>query len=322
MSELTRRPISEHIEPRAGTGRLELPTLGVALAIYGGFVLLTWFFQDLHLWIAAPLGSLLLAWYGSLQHETIHGHPTASRQINALLASPPLSLWIPYPLYREIHLRHHRHGGRYLTDPTRDTESFYLSPGSLTRAGCFRRALYSANCTLMGRLVIGPALGVTAFWAGEIKQLQLGNRRHFYIWLRHAFGVSAVLAWTVGICRVPLSVYVGLVIYPSASLTLLRSFVEHRAHADPALRTAVVQANPLWAFIFLNNNLHIAHHAWPSLPWYDLPRAWRQLRDTEIGARARDSGLVFQGGYLEVMRSYLFRPFIPVEHPAPAERRE
>jgi fatty acid desaturase len=322
MFESTQRSIPEQVEPQAGRGRLELPTLGVALALYGGFLLLTWYFRDLPLWVAAPLGSLLLAWYGSFQHETIHGHPTSSRRINTLLASPPLSLWLPYAAYRQIHLRHHRHGGRYLTDPARDTESFYLPPGSLKSVGRLRRALYAANCTLMGRLVLGPALAITAFWVSEVRQVQSGDRRRFYIWLRHAFGIVAVLGWTVGVCQVKLAIYVGVVIYPSASLTLLRSFVEHRAHADPDLRTAVVEANPLWGLLFLNNNLHIAHHVQPALPWYELPRAWRQMRSSALGSRAIGAGLVFRGGYFEVIRSYLFRPFLPVEHPAAAERLE
>lgn len=322
MFESTQRPIPEHVEPQAGRAAVEMPTLGVALAIYGGFLLLTWYFQDLPLWVAAPLGSLLLAWYGSFQHETIHGHPTSSRQINTLLASPPLSLWLPYALYRDIHLQHHRHGGRYLTDPARDTESFYLPAGSIESAGRIRRGLYAANCTLMGRLVLGPALAITAFGVGEFRRVQSGDRRRFYIWLRHVFGVMAVLAWTVGICQVKLAIYVGFIVYPSASLTMLRSFVEHRAHADLALRTAVVEANPLWGLLFLNNNLHIAHHVQPGLPWYKLPSAWQEMRSSDLGSRAGEAGLVFRGGYLEVIRSYLFRPFIPIEHPAPAERLE
>src|SRR5580700_7751609 len=74
--------------------RWELPTWGVALAVYVGFFVLTWNFRHIPLWLAAPLGSLLLAWHGSLQHETIHGHPTRSRRINALLGAPPLALWM------------------------------------------------------------------------------------------------------------------------------------------------------------------------------------------------------------------------------------
>jgi fatty acid desaturase len=307
----------EHPESYARPARIEIPTLGVALAVHGGFLALTWFFHALPLWLAGLLGSLLLAWYGSLQHETIHGHPTSSRRINTILASPPLSLWIPYSLYRAIHLRHHRYGGRHLTDPTRDTESFYRPPGSLAGAGRLKRFLYSAHCTLAGRLILGPALSIGTFWANEGRILLSGDQRRLYIWLRHALGVTVVLAWTTGVCRVPLTVYVGLLVYPSASLTMLRSFIEHRADTDPALRTAVVEANPFWGLIFLNNNLHIAHHVQPALPWYQLPRAWRQMRASELGSRALASGLVFRGGYFEVLRTYLFRPAIPVEHPAP-----
>jgi fatty acid desaturase len=306
------------VHPRsiASKRRPEIPTLIVALAIYGGFLLWTGYFRSLPLLIAAPLGSLLLAWYGSLQHETIHGHPTHSRRINALIGSVPLSLWLPYGLYREIHLRHHRYGGRHLTDPVHDTESFYLPPGSLRGMGSIRRAIHAANCTLAGRLILGPGLAIQAVWASEIRQLRAGNRRRLLAWVRHALGVGVVLAWAVGVCRVPLFVYLGLVVYPSASLTQLRSFVEHRANVDPTLLTAVVEANPLWALIFLNNNLHIAHHARPTLPWYELPRAWRQMRTSGMGARAAAAGLVFQGGYLSVIRAYFLRPFITVEHPA------
>jgi fatty acid desaturase len=260
---------------------------------------------------------VLIAWYGSFQHETIHGHPTASRRCNALLGSLPLSLWLPYELYRDIHLRHHRHDGRYLTHPRHDTESFYRPPGSLAAAGPMRRAAYLAHCTLLGRLVLGPLLAIRALWLAELRKLSSGNRRHIFIWLRHAIGVALVLTWTVGVCGVPLLVYVGLMVYPGMGLTQLRSFAEHRAHADPALRTATVEANPMWALLFLNNNLHLAHHEEPTLPWYELPRAWRRMRTSTCGARVIDSGLVYQCGYLEVIRRYLYRPVITVEHPAP-----
>src|SRR5579871_6417391 len=88
--------------------RVEWPTLGVALAVLGGFFVLTAAFSKLPLLVAAPLLSFVLAWYSSLQHETIHGHPTPSRRFNAMLGSLPLALWIPYTVYRDTHLRHHR----------------------------------------------------------------------------------------------------------------------------------------------------------------------------------------------------------------------
>jgi fatty acid desaturase len=110
---------------------------------------------------------------------------------------------------------------------------------------------------------------------------------------------------------VPLLAYVLLVVYPSMSLTHVRSFAEHRADDHSQLRTNVVEAGPIWALLFLNNNLHIAHHLRPHLPWYELPRAWRAMRHSVRGA-----GVVFSGGYREVFRKYLFRPFITAEHPS------
>src|SRR6202012_4553557 len=109
---------------------------------------LTLFFNSLPLWLAAPLGSFFLAWDGAFQHETVYGYPPSSRPINRLLGGVPLSLWIPYAAYRETHLRHHRHEGRYLTEVDRDPESFYLRPGTLAAAGAIRRGIHKANCTL------------------------------------------------------------------------------------------------------------------------------------------------------------------------------
>jgi len=288
--------------------RLELPTLGVALAVHGGFLVLTLFFREMPILLSAPLGGLLLAWYGSLQHETIHGHPTSSRRFNAMLGALPLSLWIPYAVYRETHLRHHRHGGRYLTKVEHDPESFYLPAGTMLRAGAVRRWIYAANCTLAGRMVLGPAIAMLRFWPGELGRILNGDRRRLRIWSRHALGVGLVLTWVVGVCHISLFVYFALLVYPSVALSHLRSFAEHHDSVDSRLRTRVVEAHPLWAIIFLHNNLHIAHHANPKVPWYQLPRAWRQMR-----RKAQTQGVVFEGGYLEVTRKHLFRGFINLD---------
>ncbi len=289
--------LTDNEESLAGVTRLELPTLAVALAIYGGYWALTWFYADLPLYFSAPLIAVLLAWYGSLQHETIHNHPTPFRRLNGLIASPPLSLWIPYDIYRETHLRHHEHRGRHLTDPDLDPESFYLAHGTVSRRSRVLRAIYQANTTLAGRMLLGPFLSVYAFWAPEVAKLKAGDRSRTAIWLRHLLGVTAVFAWVVGICHIPVWVYLVLMVYPSASLSQLRSFAEHRAHADPQQRTTVVEAHTLLALIFLNNNLHIAHHAYPKLPWYRLPDTWRQMRRSKS-----DADLIFAGGYAEIVR--------------------
>lgn len=283
-------------------------TLCVACVILGGFVLWSVNFAALPLWLAAPIGSVLLTWYGSLQHETIHGHPTRSRRVNAAIGGLPLSLWVPYPIYRLTHIQHHRHSGRRLTEVGHDPESFYLPPGQLAKVGRVRRIVLQANCTLVGRLTLGPAIAMLTFWSEEFNLAGTDGRRR-RIWLGHLFATAAVLAWVNWICHIPLAVYLLLVVYPSISLTHLRSFAEHRADDHSQHRTNVVEAHPFWAAIFLNNNLHVAHHAHPHIPWYELPRVWRGMRRSDVRV-----GRVF-AGYREVARNYLVRPFITAEHP-------
>jgi fatty acid desaturase len=289
--------------------RWALPTWGVAIAIYGSFLLLTWGFSALPPWLAIPGLTLVLTWHGSLQHETIHGHPTRRRGVNTALGWAPLALWLPYAIYRETHLRHHRAGRRDLTHPGHDPESHYLSAPALARIGLVGRAALRLNCTLAGRLVLGPAIAVLRLWHSEL--FRSSDRHQVNLWLRHAAGVALVLAWVKGVCGISPLLYALAVVYPSVSLALLRSFAEHRAASAPPHRTAIVEAHPFWALLFLNNHLHLVHHQRPDLPWYELPRAWRALAPAmEIGP-----GLLFRGGYAEVMRRYLFRPFISVEHP-------
>jgi fatty acid desaturase len=295
--------------------RFEPQTLAVAAAIYGGFGLVTWYFHSLPLWVVVPLGAVLIAWHGSLQHETIHGHPFPSRRLNAFLGGVPLSLFIPYSLYRRTHLWHHRFAGRILTDPLVDPESFYLTQGAMAEASAAVRFLRRANTTLLGRLILGPFIATGTFLAGPARSLALGEGREWRIWAAHGIAVTTVLLWVVGICKINLFVYIACFVYTGQALTLVRSFAEHRASADPAQRTAVVESNPLLSLIFLYNNLHVVHHDRPALPWYKLPAAWRKLQGNGGDASARTAGMVYAGGYLEVLRRYLLRPVIDVEHP-------
>jgi fatty acid desaturase len=288
--------------------RYEIPTLVVALLIFGGLVGLTLSFHMLPRWLVAVLGTLLLTWYGSLQHETIHGHPTPWRRINSLLGALPLTLWIPYALYRESHLRHHRHEGRYLTDVNRDPESFYWLGSASASQSQLTRAIIAFNCTLVGRLLVGPALIVCRFWGHEISKLRRGVGRRRALWGRHMLGLILIFGWLVWICHISVMFYVACLVYPSISLGLLRSFAEHRADSDVRRRTRAVEAGQFWSLIFLNNNLHIAHHAHPLLPWYQLPHAWSAMR-----AAVSQAGLVMTGGYLEVAKRYFLRSAMSAE---------
>ncbi len=292
---------------RVALGRVEWPTLLLALVIYAGWLATTYFHGRIPWPLLAVAGGWLVAWQGSLQHEAIHGHPTPWRRINALIAAWPLSLWLPFALYRRSHLDHH--AAEHLTLPGDDPETRYLAPatGGLGRAAALIEA---ANATLAGRVLLGPPLEIGRFLAGEARAV-IGDRGRLAIWAVHVALAALVVAWVVGVCGMSLGEYLLAFVYPGTALSLLRSFAEHRADADPARRIAVVERAPLLGLLFLNNNLHVVHHHRPGEPWYRLPRLYRARR-AELLAQG---GPVY-AGYREVAARYLLRPHDQLIHPA------
>ena len=77
-------------------------------------------------------------------------------------------------------------------------------------------------------------------------------------------GVALVFAWTVGVCEMSIAAYVALFAWPGLSLTLLRSFAEHEPAAKEDRRTVIVESGLLGSLLYLNNNLHAVHHAFPA----------------------------------------------------------
>lgn len=290
-------------------GGREWPTWLLAVVIYGGWGVLTWFHAALPWWGVLPVGSWLIAWHMSLQHEVIHGHPTRSARVNAAIGFAPLSLWLPYERYRQSHLAHHRES--WLTDPLEDPESRYVTAERWASAGPFVRSVLRINNTFAGRLLIGPILSVGSFLREEASALARGDRDALRIWLTHGPAAVLVAVWVVLVCGIPFWAYLLLYAYPGYALALIRSFAEHRAAARPEHRTAIVERSPVFGLLFLHNNLHVVHHLRPDLPWYAIPAYYRANRD---GLLAHNGGLVYRG-YAEVARRYLTAPHHQPIHP-------
>jgi fatty acid desaturase len=287
---------------------IEWPTLFVALGIHAAWLGLTSVAVRLPLWVLVPLGGFVVAWHGSLQHETIHGHPTRSRAFNTLIASLPLSLWIPYGIYRSLHLAHHKTSA--LTDPLEDPESFYVTKERWDRASAPYRALLWINTTLAGRLLLGPAIVIVRFIAGEALALAKADLRHARAWCKHLVGVALVLAW-LHVCHLSVGVYFFAFVYPGVALTLMRSFAEHKPARDNGERVAIVEAGPALSLLYLNNNLHVVHHEEPALPWYELPARYREHR-SEVLAK---NGHYHFSGYGALLARFGIRPKDAPVHP-------
>ncbi|NQW10243.1 MAG: fatty acid desaturase [Alphaproteobacteria bacterium] len=307
-------PTARVDQPRA-LFRVEWPTLVLAGGIYGAWILSTLAAgAGAPLWLWAPLAAWCAAWHTSLQHEVIHGHPTTSRTLNRLIAGPPLTLWLPFTLYRDAHLRHHIDDR--LTDPLDDPESFYVTPVAWTSMGPLERAFRWAMQSLLGRLVLGPPwLAVRCLWT-ESAAAFAGDQERLLGLLRHLAQAALVLVWIQAVCGIPALVYVLAVVWPATALILLRSFAEHRPVAEPAARSVIVESRGPFAWLYLGNNLHALHHERPGLPWYALEKIYWSNR---AGILMRNGDYRFTG-YAEIVGRFLLRAKDSPRHPGTGGR--
>jgi fatty acid desaturase len=286
--------------PTALPKSIEWPTVGLFGVIHALWLVTTYWSAQLPWPVLVGMGGWIVAWHGSLQHEVIHGHPTPWRRLNVLLASAPLSLWLPLEVYRQSHLEHH--AAEVLTDPAHDPETRYLPPGA-GLAYEVRRRLAGLQGPLLGRLLLGPIVEIGGFLASQFRRLLRGDRAARRAWTLHTVSLAPVALWLHFVCHLSLIRYGLCFVYPATALTLLRSFAEHRNAPTPSTSVAVVERAPILGLLFLNNNLHAAHHAWPAAPWYKLARLYDHHRGALLAA---NGGLVY-AGYADVVRRFLFR---------------
>ena len=287
--------------------QVEWPTVALIGVVYLGWAGAVWGLAGLSPWLAVAVLVPLLTLQSSLAHEVLHGHPFPNQRLNAALVTLPLGLFVPYARFRDLHLEHHRDAD--LTDPYDDPESNYLDPVVWLALPGWKRRLYRANNTLLGRMLLGPAIGTLAFLADDLRRIRRGERALAATWGAHLV-MCALVLWAA--TRGGLGVWTyGLAAYGAFSVLKIRTFAEHRAHDRVRARTVIVEDRGPLAFLFLNNNLHVVHHMHPRAPWYALPRLYAARADHY---RACNDNYVF-AGYAQVFRHHFLAAKDPVPHP-------
>ena len=290
--------------------QIEWPTLALIAACTFVWMAATWAAGREGAWPLLAVAALCVTLHSSLQHEVLHGHPTRSRPVNEALVFLAPGLFIPYRRFRALHLKHHNDPN--LTDPYEDPETNYMDKADWDRLPWAVQQLREFNNTLVGRVIIGPAVAVVGFVLSDARQLWAGDRRVWVAWLLHGVGVAIALAWAIGVCGLNLATYVFAVAYPGFSLLMVRTFLEHRAEQEVPLRTCIVEdQSGFWGLLFLNNNLHVVHHQDPRVPWYKLADLYAANRAGYLGT----NGNYKFASYWTIWRNYAFRSKANVPHP-------
>jgi len=288
--------------------RVEWPTLALIVLAYALWAVGLFWLPVLWMPLAFLAVLVGIVLNSSLQHEVLHGHPFPGHTAaGGALVYPALNLCIPYERFRDTHLKHHLDSN--LTDPYDDPETNYLDPAVWQGLSAPLRVLLRANNTLLGRILLGPAISQVVFMASDLRAIRGGDRLVLRAWAGHLVSVVAIL-WLVSISPMPLWLYL-IAAYLGLGVLKIRTFLEHQAHEKVRGRTVVIEDRGLLAFLFLNNNFHVVHHMHPRLPWYRLPGLYFANREKYL---SRNDGYRFRN-YAEVFRAFFWRAKDPVPHP-------
>lgn len=309
---------AQSLLPRAGAAmpagaglwrRWEGPTWLVAGGIYGSWVLLLLHWQAVPWPLESLLAAYILAWHFSLQHEAIHGWRSIPQWLRTAMVWPPIGGWWPFEIYRRSHSLHHRNS--LLTIPGEDTETQYHSQANWAGYSPLWRGVLLFNQTMLGRLTVGPLLRLRKLVLVEGGLLLRGDFRNVRIWLGFFAGLAPILWFVSQVAGMPVWRYYLVWVLPGISLGLLRAFIEHRWGERPGQRTASVESNWVFGLLFLWNNLHIVHHLYPTMSWFEIPGFWRRNRERLL----QHNGHFVFPGYAHLARRWGLRPvFVPV-HP-------
>jgi fatty acid desaturase len=277
--------------------------------VYGAWMLAAMAYRMSGPLAGTALLTLATCWFMSLQHELIHGHPSKSRHVNRLLGLVPLAVWYPYDLYRSSHLAHHR--DELLTHPGIDPESNYIVEADYRRLPTWIKPLWIAQRTVLGRLLLGPAMVIVPTWIDIVRKPLRRDFAGCGSWAVHLVLLAAMLwsldRWAhIGPLR-----YVLTIGYPSLGLAMLRSFYEHRPAQTAAHRVVINEAGLFWRILYLNNNYHAVHHERPDLPWYRVRQFYLAHRAEVL---VRNGGFVIPG-YLSLIGRYALTTVDSPIHP-------
>jgi fatty acid desaturase len=279
----------------------EWRTLAVVIAVYGLTVLTVVRYDVLTPWLAVPMLAVLGAWHLSMQHEVLHGHPFKNQFLNDFIGGIPVTLWIPYLAFKKDHYEHHLSD---LTNPALDNESYYVSQEQWDKAGKIRRAAWTANRTILFRMFVWTIVSTITYVLSVLKRAMRGEKGDRLAVVLHVIGVVFVV-YLVSLSSMPLWQFALGTLYGGRILNAIRPFPEHKYQSGVETRTAMIMAGRFMSLLMLNNNLHVAHHDEPGVPWYRYDKLMQRVNAVQ---RARDAGVLYEGGYAEVFRRFSFTP--------------
>lgn len=213
-------------------------------------------------WTLRILGTLFVALalhvFALLLHDGVHHTLFAERRLNRWVAVLlGACAFISFSAYQCLHERHHV----FLGDP-RDPDDYHNYSGD-------RRLIWVMHYV---RLLFGSFLYIVLIPFVVARRALPREKRRVVV----EYGILAAVYATVWLL-VPHHVLLHAWLLPFVPAGLMFNIRSLAAHGigdtrDPFLASRSIEAGPVVAFLFRNENFHLEHHLFPEVPSYNLDR--------------------------------------------------
>lgn len=237
-----------------------------------------------------PLSIVLIASriraFGNLQHDASHYNLCKSKEWNDLVAKYLLSPMVfdHFTKYRKEHFQHHSALGTEDDPDLIDTSTIYPAKWKMVLEVYFRLFLKKS-------FWLSSAFG-EIYRMRKIELLQISAW-----WVMVLTMLSIISTWQFAMTLFGLILLARMTVYHA-----MRAFLEISDHGflDPSTNinfTRTLPYNNILTFVLHphNDNYHIAHHLFPSVPLYHLKRLHNLLLKTEIYSDAHHCQRYFFG---------------------------
>lgn len=200
-------------------------------------------------------------------HEGVHGvlshNPAWNRALSIACALP---VWQNFSAYKVLHLHHHKHLG-LAGDP-----DHYKN---------YTRWNWLVFLMHWGRLLVGYPVYITAIPILGFREGNSDERR----WIVLEIVLLGTIITGILLSPIPSSQLIHGWLIPMVMINTMvniRGMSQHtllEQESDVIRGTRTILTNPVTRFFMCNENYHLEHHLYPSIPWYHLPKLHQALKD-------------------------------------------
>ena len=236
--------------------------------------------EKLPYWASITLNSLAIYLLFTPAHEAVHGNIRGKHHkyiwLEKLIGGlSSLSFTAPYPVFKHVHLTHHNHTNHPEDDPD------YFVKGEnifIVLIKCsFTVFFYHYHYWRYTKTFLKTAEGR--------KDFLITNLLFAFLWV-------VVISWgMLAGWQAPVLLWILPTWIATTFLALVFDWLPHHPHAVQKryLDTRIILF-PGLTTLLLSQNMHLIHHLYPSIPFYNYGKAFKNVREDleEKGARIDD----------------------------------